>query len=1163
MALREWRAKWCKGLSSLVQRADLEEQAGVGVGTSPPPPPPRCHRHNGAVVWSWDRSGSVTDVARAMASRNLLTLRAELDEQTKEIQKLQNEVERATQRTINQLSLSSHEKCHQLTACDNNTTSKISSSARSNHSVLSSVSLQALKSHLHAEQTSHRESGLGTQCSVMQNGLDKTTCPVDKYPVKTSLNDYSSLFINEQRRSEEISSTEGHHQHSLIQSVNELNVKVQELVKKNAEINIRNNERKSQEEANRQLQGRIQELETANGVQEEMLKQAHAYIDILKEMLQKRDHVHQDIQGTILKYINSSGKEILPTCDFSNLGTFVVKMYQELADELFSFKTKLHITEDQIDVLKKELEDKEKSLKHCQERCDNFAKKHEQEMAAMSLEMNTAEIHAKKIQAQLDTFQQQSTKHKDHIANLESVMSELQSEQESCERTYKDKVEELNKQLLIANTALEKTQGEHTELSQNLGKQLQELNHLQEAFKMCEKQLHLEREQNRELQEQANIGKFTNDHLRRELIERSMEVEHLQLMVTVVKEESQQKEKEKLKTIQDKTSNLNIVTCQLESMKATLQKMTEELEVKTQSLKNAEKNITESKVLLVEKDKTLKNATEELKKLRLYAEAKKKELQQLKTTSEQMSEMLEDTETLKLLLVEKDNMIMTLRDQIQTLTRVVGQQNQKVGSLEAEKSQLLEEASLRNALIQDSKVMAEKKDLRIHELEEMCRLLNMEKRKLTNESIEKTCAANRLRKERKEIVAELRETQSELACLSEDYETLKRNNQNRTQDTENATAILKVHLKAAIAELTQTKNTLKTVEDCDGQAIKIASRMQKKITAKREQIDALQSRIQFLEEALSNAVKDERHLKMERTNLLQRFASQAAEKNKLCDTVEILSSENIALKGNVANTEATLDQTLLQLSECQAVIQHLEQEITLLRLQHTLDLKELRGPFSTEISTKPTHELALGSFLQTCDVPVREYDLLVKSCPKAIMSTQPCVKYNTVEPSEEAINLSDELLSVPFKDEALLKLSMKTDHTSTHISKEPLTLHTTDLEDVCSLSPINSENYILMNPCNTSKKHYKSQESQPRSPVHSLLTAPASDTDICDKSDRNRLLETVYADHFAHGEEYKELTNSTCQILQHRLECLQTIAEDLQMKNKELSLMIGNHENEC
>ncbi|CAI9601767.1 unnamed protein product, partial [Staurois parvus] len=63
-------------------------------------------------------------------------------------------------------------------------------------------------------------------------------------------------------------------------------------------------------------------------------------------------------------------------------------------------------------------------------------------------------------------------------------MSEQRSELRSCKRTYKDKVEELNKQLLIANINLEKAQNECAQLSQDFGKQLQELNQLQEAHTM-------------------------------------------------------------------------------------------------------------------------------------------------------------------------------------------------------------------------------------------------------------------------------------------------------------------------------------------------------------------------------------------------------------------------------------------------------------------------------------------------------------------------------------------------------------------------------------------------------------------------------------------------------------------------------------------------------
>lgn len=71
--------------------------------------------------------------------------------------------------------------------------------------MLQSTSLHTLKSHLHAGQTSRGDGGLAAQYSITQNGLDGTTSLVDKPPAKTSLNGYSTLFINAQARPEEVS----------------------------------------------------------------------------------------------------------------------------------------------------------------------------------------------------------------------------------------------------------------------------------------------------------------------------------------------------------------------------------------------------------------------------------------------------------------------------------------------------------------------------------------------------------------------------------------------------------------------------------------------------------------------------------------------------------------------------------------------------------------------------------------------------------------------------------------------------------------------------------------------------------------------------------------------------------------------------------------------
>ncbi|XP_075045788.1 coiled-coil domain-containing protein 158-like isoform X2 [Mixophyes fleayi] len=195
------------------------------------------------------------------------------------------------------------------------------------------------------------------------------------------------------------------------------------------------------------------------------------------------------------------------------------------------------------------------------------------------------------------------------------------------------------------------------------------------------------------------------------------------------------------------------------------------------------------------------------------------------------------------------------------------------------------------------------------------------------------------------------------------------------------------------------------------------------------------------------------------------------------------------------------------------------------------------------------------------------------------MPTVPSVKDNTMKPTKDVVHLSDSLSSLPCKDQQALKLRENIDRTSGHVSKEhltkdlagsssrldsfcrePFTLYASDLEDNDHLV-INTANSYLVEPCYTSspKKRIKSQEIKPRSPVHSLLTAPASDRDIDGTLDSPT---NVYpADDFALGEQYNDLNSSSCQHLQHRLECLQSIANDLQMKNKEMSLMIGSKNN--
>jgi hypothetical protein len=62
-----------------------------------------------------------------------------------------------------------------------------------------------------------------------------------------------------------------------------------------------------------------------------------------------------------------------------------------------------------------------------------------------------------------------------------------------------------------------------------------------------------------------------------------------------------------------------------------------------------------------------------------------------------------------------------------------------------------------------------------------------------------------------------------LSYCIEDYEVLKRNFRNKSEEMETTTNKLKMQLKSAQSELEQTRNTLKSMEgsDCHGMLYKI------------------------------------------------------------------------------------------------------------------------------------------------------------------------------------------------------------------------------------------------------------------------------------------------------------------------------------------------------
>ncbi|XP_047422976.1 coiled-coil domain-containing protein 158 isoform X3 [Sciurus carolinensis] len=1024
-----------------------------------------------------------------------------------------------------------------------------------------------------------------------------------KEHIERVLEEYSHQVKDLQRRLNESNELHEKQKFYLRQSVIDLQTKLQEMqMERDAMADIRRRESQSQEDLRNQLQTTVHELEAAKCLKENMLKDSNTQIEQLRKMMLAHEGVLQEIRSILVDFEEGSGKKIYEhdntaTMHFRNLGSAISKILRELDTEISYLKGRIFPVEDQLETLKSESQNKiELLLQQHQDRIEQLISEHEVEITTLTEKASSARSQANSIQSQLEIIQEQARNQNSmymrQLSELESTVSQLRSELREAKRMYEDKIEDLEKQLVLANSELTEARTERDQFSQESGNLDDQLQKLLADLHKREKELSLEKEQNKRLWDRDTGNSITIDHLRRELDDRNMEVQRLEALLKAMKSECQGQMERQMAAIQGKNESLEKVsslTAQLESTKEMLRKVVEELTAKKMTLESSERTVSDLTASLQEKERAIEATNAEITKLRSRVDLKLQELQHLKNEGDHLRNVQTECEALKLQMAEKDKVIEILRQQIENMTQLVGQHGRTAGAMQVEKAQLEKEINDRRLELQEFKILKDKKDAKIRELEARVSDLELEKVKLVNAGSERLRAVKDIKQERDQLLNEVKMSRNELNSLSEDYEVLKRNFRNKSEEMETTTNKLKMQLKSAQSELEQTRNTLKSMEGSDGHAMKVAMGMQKQITAKRGQIDALQSKIQFLEEAMTNSNKEKHFLKEEKCKLSQELSTVATEKNKMAGELEVLRSQERRLKEKVANMEVALD----KFAECQDIIQHQEQESVRLKLQHSLDVKELQGPGYTANPPLKPHLLQAASAIRShsnvpssqstvsflshhCmkpnilkEDPTRDLKQLLQEL-RSVINEEPPVPLTKPEesgitPSLGALNdrVRDCMTESSLRSEMChrsnnsLRDSTEGSKSSETLSREPVMLNAGDLEDPsscftfqCTAAPSVKNSASRSFNCSTKK-----------SPVHSLLTSSAEDS--VGSASQYRSSKSIHSSPDSVKDSQSpplETTGKTCRKLQNRLESLQTLVEDLQLKNQAMSSMIRNQE---
>ncbi|XP_059743773.1 coiled-coil domain-containing protein 158 isoform X3 [Bos taurus] len=934
-----------------------------------------------------------------------------------------------------------------------------------------------------------------------------------KEHIERVLEEYSHQVKDLQRRLNESNELHEKQKFYLRQSVIDLQTKLQEMqMERDAMADIRRRESQSQEDLRNQLQNTVHELEAAKCLKDDMLKDSSTQIEQLRKMVLSHEGVLQEIRSVLVDFEEASGKKVfehdsMSTIHSRNMASAISKVLRELDTEISYLKGRIFPVEDQLEALKSESQNKmELLLQQHQDRIEQLISEHEAEITGLTEKASSARSQANSIQSQLEIIQEQARNQNSmymrQLSDLESTVSQLRSELREAKRMYEDKIEELEKQLVLANSELTEARTERDQFSQESGNLDDQLQKLLADLHKREKELSLEKEQNKRLWDRDTGNSITIDHLRRELDDRNMEVQRLEALLKAMKSECQGQMERQMAAIQGKNESLEKVsslTAQLESTKEMLRKVVEELTAKKMTLESSERTVSDLTASLQEKERAIEATNAEITKLRSRVDLKLQELQHLKNEGDHLRNVQTECEALRLQMAEKDKVIEILRQQIENMTQLVGQHGRTAGAMQVEKAQLEKEINDRRLELQEVKILKDKRDAKIRELEARVSDLELEKVKLVNAGSERLRAVKDIKQERDHLLSEVKASRNELNSLTEDYEVLKRNFRNKSEEMETTTNKLKMQLKSAQSELEQTRNTLKSMEGSDGHAMKVAMGMQKQITAKRGQIDALQSKIQFLEEAMTNANKEKHFLKEEKTKLSQELSTVSTEKNKMAGELEVLRSQERRLK----------EKASLQFAECQDIIQRQEQESVRLKLQHTLDVKELQGPgYTSNSAVKPrllqpspaarSHSnvpssQSTASFLSHHSMkpnakedPTRDLKQLLQEL-RSVINEEPAVPLGKSEEDGRAPSLGVSFVAVSNNS---LRESTEGSKSSETFSREPVTLHVAELEDPpgCFVFPSAGSPSVK----NSASRSFHS--SPKKSPVHSLLTSSVEDS---------------------------------------------------------------------
>ncbi|KAM6964832.1 coiled-coil domain-containing protein 158-like [Aplochiton taeniatus] len=791
--------------------------------------------------------------------------------------------------------------------------------------------------------------------------------------LENAISDYSHQVSELQRQL-----SESHVQHEqqkfhFRQSIIKLQTKLQEVqIERDALSDLRLKESKTQTDLMGKMQGVMRELQSTKWSGDHKLQEAEENAMALKSKAESMEHTIQEVYSILRTHEKQCGgispvsQDTAANTSHVPLGLAVKKILQDLEDVNRSLQGNMFFPqlEEQFKSHQNKWKVKEEiTMKEHHEGIEKLMTSYHQEVALLTEKLSTSRSNTASLKVKVELLQNhaqsQASVHDCQVRELESTISILRSDLMNGQCINEDKVATLEQQLSQAQSQVEEAQnGRKRSLKQAEGLSSQ-LSNLTLELHQAREELAEEKDQNKRLRECATGHDSTIEEQRRELEQRSRGIQQLESLVGSLKENCK--------------AEMEAQLCS-EEQQCLLQEEVEacrrELEATREQLQRAQAEGGVMQALLEEREEEGNKAQVYREELELELRLRQQEAQQARGRLEEAQGHCQglraEAEVLRLKLDDREKMAEILRLQMESDGQAAVQHGRTIDSLHQENGCL-------SSQLQQHKLQIQHLQTDLSQREADLIGLQRERGRLQVDQDELSCSVQTLTLEKQQLTAELEVQRMQLARLAEEQEELKRAHNSRNEEWEGVVSKLRTQLKTTRTELDQTTSTLRSLNGADGHGMQVAMGMQKTITAKREQIDSLQGRIQTLEETMEKLSQEKRRQCLESKRQDQELTSVREEKRQLAAQVETRRSMERQLRDQVTDLEKSLHKMSESFADCQDFIQLQEQETARLKLEHALDLKELQGHYRrttgstlqrSPASSSPATTTALAHTLQ-------------------------------------------------------------------------------------------------------------------------------------------------------------------------------------------------------